>query len=69
MQLRELRLRKGLTQQKLAKKADRMSYTFLSNIERGKADPSLSSLRRLAIALGVTVSELVRDPKTSNKRR
>ena len=59
----------GLTQQALAKKANRMSYTFLSNIERGKVDPSLSTLTRLAAALGVTVSELVREPKTTNKRR
>ncbi len=69
MQLRELRLRKGLTQQGLAKKANCMSYTFVCNIERGKVDPSLSTLKRLAAALEVTVSELVREPKTPNTRR
>jgi transcriptional regulator with XRE-family HTH domain len=69
MKLRELRLRKGLTQQALAKKADGMSYTFLSNIERGKVDPSLSTLMRLAAALGVTVSELVREPRNRKTRR
>ena len=69
MQLRRLRLQKGLTQQQLAKKANGMSYTFLSNIERGKADPSLSTLKRLATALGVTVSELVQEPTRLSKRR
>jgi transcriptional regulator with XRE-family HTH domain len=44
----------------LAKKAG-MSYTFLSNVERGKADPSLTTLKRLAAALGITVSELVKE--------
>ena len=38
-----------------------MSYAFLSNVETGKADPSLSTLRRLAKALKVRVIDLVRD--------
>jgi transcriptional regulator with XRE-family HTH domain len=38
-----------------------MSQTFLSNVERGKADPSLTTLKRLAGALGVTVADLVKD--------
>jgi len=41
-----------------------MSYTFLSNVETGKADPSLSTLNRLAVALGVNVSELIEEPPT-----
>ena len=45
-----------------------MSYTFLSNVETGKADPSLSTLRRLADALGVSVSELVKEPPTRPRR-
>ena len=53
----------------LAKKAGGMSYTFLSNVETGKADPSLSTLTRLASALGVSVSELVKDPPAELKRK
>ena len=69
MQIRTIRQRKKLTLQALARKAGGMSYTFLSNVETGKADPSLSTLKRLASALGVSVSELVKDPPATTKRR
>jgi transcriptional regulator with XRE-family HTH domain len=60
MLIRKIRTKKGLTLLALAKKA-RMSYTYLSNVERGKADPSLSTLKRLAKALGVKPTVLIRD--------
>ena len=69
MRLREIRHQQKLTLKMLAKKAGNMSYTFLSNVETGKADPSLSTLKRLAAALGVSVSELVKDPSAASKRR
>jgi transcriptional regulator with XRE-family HTH domain len=69
MRLREIRKRKRLTLQVLAAKAGGMSYPFLSKVERGKADPSLSTLRRLARALDVTVSELVKEPQPQTTRR
>ena len=68
MQIRVIRQRKNLTLQALAKKAGNMSYTFLSNVETGKADPSLSTLRRLADALGVSVSDLVKEAPTRPRR-
>lgn len=68
MHIRAIRHRKKLTLQSLAKKAGNMSYTFLSNVETGKADPSLSTLKRLAAALGVSVSELVKEPPTRQRR-
>lgn len=52
----------------LASKAG-MSYTYVSNVENGKADPSLSVLKRLAAALGVTVSVLVRETPAKPHRR
>lgn len=61
MILRILRLQQELTQKQLAAKA-KMSHAYLSNIETGKADPSLSTLKRLAKALGISVSELVKEP-------
>jgi transcriptional regulator with XRE-family HTH domain len=67
MMLKLIRERKGLSQRGLAAKA-KMSQTFLSNVESGKADPSLSTLKRLAKALGVTVSELVKEPKRKPRR-
>lgn len=60
MQLKCIRERKGLTQRALADKAN-MSYTYLCNVEGGKADPSLSTLKRLAKALKVRVAALVED--------
>lgn len=68
MRVRELRQRKGLTLQALAKRAGNMSYTFLSNVETGKADPSLSTLKRLAKALAVSVSDLVKDEPPRPRR-
>ncbi len=53
-----IRKRKGYSQRALADKA-KMSYTFLCNVENGKADPSLSTLRRLAKALKVRVVDLL----------
>ena len=68
MKLKQLRLTKGLSVRALAKKAE-MSYTYLSNVENGKADPSLSTLTRLAATLGVSVSELVKSPQGKGMRR
>ncbi len=53
-------MKKGLSQRALAAKA-KMSYTYLCNVENGKADPSLSTLKRLARALRVKVADLVAD--------
>ena len=68
MMLKVIRERNGLSLRALAEKAG-MSYTYLCNVENGKADPSLSTLKRLAEALGITVSELVKEPKPQPKRR
>ena len=68
MRLAELRAKRKLSQRALAKRA-KMSQTYLCNVETGKADPSLSTLKRLAQALGVTVSELVKEPRPPRARR
>ncbi len=60
MRLRQIRERKGLTQKALADKLH-MSVPYLSNLERGKANVSLYTLRRLAKALKVKVADLVAD--------
>ena len=47
-----------------------LSYSYISQIERGEASPSLASLHRLAIALDMTVWELLKDsrePDTSTE--
>jgi transcriptional regulator with XRE-family HTH domain len=59
--LRALRDRAGLTQQQLATAA-RVSVSVVTQIEQGRTpDPRLSTLRVLAAALGVTVSDLAGD--------
>jgi len=56
--IRTLRIQRGLTQRQLAAKAD-VEVTWLSRLERGHANPSLDTLRRLAQALGVRLSKLI----------
>ncbi len=56
--MRRLRLNADLRQEDLAHRAG-IHYTTLRRIETGKADLTFSTLRRLAEALDVTVSELV----------
>lgn len=58
LKIRAIREHKGLTQKALALKA-RMSITYLCNVELGKVDPSLSTLRRVAKALNVRVADLI----------
>ena len=59
MNLKRLRLERGLTQMQLAKKLH-MKQPHLAMLESGaKPNPSLETLRRLAKALKCTVSELV----------
>ena len=52
LNLRRLRLERGVSQQKIALDVD-MSLSYLSNIERGKANPSVDLLGRIADSLGV----------------
>ena len=55
--LRELRLARGLSQEKLAFKSG-MHRTYLGSIERGERNPSLKNIASIAKALGVTLSQL-----------
>lgn len=50
----------GLTLRALAKKLG-ISASFLSQVESGKASPSLSTLKNISDALGYTVSTLIED--------
>ena len=57
-QLQRLRTRRGLTQEQLAVTAG-LSRTFLTRLELGQHDPSLSTLVRLGKALRVSATELL----------
>lgn len=56
--LKTLRIRRALTQQELAEKAG-ISKTALNRIELNKAEPHMSTLRKLAQALTVDPTELL----------
>ena len=55
--IRSLRLGRGMSQEEVAHLAG-IHVTYLSGIERGKRNPSLKNIRRVAVALGVGVGEL-----------
>lgn len=57
-QLRAIREGKGVSLRAL-KKTSGVAVATLARIEAGGYDPRLSTLRRLAKALGVTVAELI----------
>jgi transcriptional regulator with XRE-family HTH domain len=59
MRLKRLREERGLTQERLAKQAG-VSHGYLARLEIGMHDPSLNTLAKLAKALKVTVSDLVK---------
>ena len=60
MRLRQVREGKHVTQMDLAVKLH-MSQPYLSNLENGKANVSLYTLRRIAKALKVRVVDLIAD--------
>ena len=59
--VRELRVAYRATQEQLAERAG-LSYKFIGEIERGKANPTVDTLYRLAKALRVDTHELLLFP-------
>ncbi|MHB1173388.1 MAG: helix-turn-helix domain-containing protein [Lacisediminihabitans sp.] len=57
--VREYRLQLGLSQEDIADLAE-MHVTNLGKIERGQANPSLTTIIRVAGVLGVDPAELIR---------
>ncbi len=56
--LREARLKLGISQEELAMKAE-VDRTYVSGIERGRRNPSLLMMGRLADALGLPLKDLL----------
>lgn len=56
--LRELRVERGLSQEKLASLCQ-LDRTYVSGIERGERNPSLANLMRVASVLNVPLSSIL----------
>ena len=59
--LQRLRREKRLSQEELADRAN-IHQTYLSGVERGKRNPSVMVLQRIAQALEADVEDLVQRP-------
>jgi transcriptional regulator with XRE-family HTH domain len=55
--VRELRMNKGISQEKLAELAD-LHRTYITSVELGKRNVSIENIYKLAHALGCNVTEL-----------
>jgi transcriptional regulator with XRE-family HTH domain len=62
-QVKEIRRARHLSQRQVAGRMQ-VPRTYISKIENGKAIPTLSSLERLAAALGVDVRQLIGDARS-----
>jgi len=71
--IRELRKQKNLSQEDLAERAG-LHYTYIGQVERGKKNPSLKSIEKIAKALDTSLPDLFlflekRAPKDSLKQQ
>jgi len=57
--LKSLRLKKKLSQGDLADKLN-VDRAYISNIENGRMNPTLSTLEKISGALGISSSELLK---------
>ncbi|AHW59579.1 XRE family transcriptional regulator [Draconibacterium orientale] len=58
--LRELRTERGISQEKLAEYCD-LDRTYISLLERGQRQPTISTLFKIANALRIKPSDLVKN--------
>jgi transcriptional regulator with XRE-family HTH domain len=65
--LRQIRSRRRQTLREVAERAG-LSESFLSQVERGRASASVASLRRIADALGIAISDLFQPVEASRPR-
>ncbi len=66
--LREVREDAGISQEKLAELST-LHRTYVSSVERGKRNISIENIERLAIALDVSMRELMPDDPTPAKKK
>jgi len=56
--MRRIRKEKQLTQEQVAERAG-LHPNYVSSVERGERNLSIANIERIAVALGVTMAELV----------
>ena len=56
--LKELRIEKGLSQEKLAEKSD-LHKNYISLLETAQRQPTITTIFSIAKALGITATELI----------
>ena len=64
--IRRVRVAKGLSQEALADGA-RIDRTYVSKLERGKDNPSVDVLDRIAAACDVEIIEFFKKPRANEK--
>ncbi len=60
--MKRIRLEKKLTQEQVAEGAG-LHPNYISSVERGERNISIGNIERIAIALGVPMTELLADQK------
>ena len=60
--VRKVRLKRGLTQERFAEKSG-FSQQYLSSLENGRRNPSIVTIYELTTALGVSHLELLKPTK------
>ncbi|MQL53624.1 helix-turn-helix domain-containing protein [Desulfofundulus thermobenzoicus] len=56
--LQQIRQQRGMSVTELARKS-KVAYSYIYEIEQGSKSPTIRTLQKLAVALGVKVSDLL----------
>ena len=67
--IRRLRKKKGLSQEKLARLADISNNTLIKIEQEVAKEPTITTVTKIASALGVSIDELVKGGKNNEKRK
>ena len=65
--VKAVRLQNGMTLMELSRDAE-VSKSMLSNIERNRSAPTITTLQKIAAALGVDLASLITDLDTGRPR-
>jgi len=59
LNLKRIRIEKGISQGDISR-ALKVARSFISDLENGKRNPTLSTIAKLAKAIGVSLGELIK---------